>query len=186
MNEPILDAISQRLIHLEEETRRRKIMNRVLLALLGLIVLLGATRSQEPTTFDEIRARQFWLMDLDGNRVGLLSGDQQQVGFSMLDGAGQPRLIMVVPKRGEPFIKLLSARGKSGLSFAPQAIFVEDEEARPRLAFSTKGPGGHPLIQLSDSAERARMTLALTTTGEPGILFKDTLGKIIWGAPRGP
>ena len=180
MNEPTLEAMLQRLIDLEQETRRRKIMSRVLLLLLGLIVLLGTTRSQERTTLDEIRAQKLMLMNKNGELVGLLSGDQPQVGLSLLDAEGKTRLEMFVDSNGEPLIKLYSARGKAGTTLGTNVALWSDEDGHTRLTLSAKKA---PMVNLLDSTERVRITLGLTTDGEPGILFKDTAGKTNWRTP---
>jgi hypothetical protein len=51
MNEPRLDAVLQRLIHLEQANRRWKVLGLTTIAILGLVVLLGAA-GRAPTQVD--------------------------------------------------------------------------------------------------------------------------------------
>jgi hypothetical protein len=181
VNEATSDAMLQRLIQLEQEARRRKVVGRVLMLLLGLVVSLGATRSQERTTLDEIRAQRFVLTDAHGKTVGLLTGAQKDIGLSLLDAAGRSRLTLAIGANGEPFITLFSARGQSGVSIGSSEVYLSDLEGRTRLSLGTAG--NEPMVMLWDSTKRVRMALGLSDRGEPGIILSDKAEKTIWRAP---
>jgi hypothetical protein len=182
VNEPTFHEMLQRLVHLERQARRGKMLIGILLLLLGLVVILGATRSPERTIADEIWAERFVIADKTGKIVGLLGSGSADVGLSLVDRAGRTRLMMTVGADGEPTILLSSARQDHTLTLGSGAVIVSDQEGRTRLSLSARGQGG-PGVMLWDSAGRVRMTLGLAESEEPGIRFSDKAEKTTWRAP---
>jgi hypothetical protein len=182
VNEPTLDVMLQRLVHLERQARRGKMLIGILLLLLGLVVILGATRGQERTIAEEIWAQRFVVADKTGKIVGLLSSGSADVGLSLVDRAGRTRLTMDVGADGEPTIVLSSARQNHMVTLASGAVLVSDQEGRTRVSLSARGRGA-PLVMLSDSAGQTRISLGLAENGEPNIVFSDKDAKTIWRAP---
>ncbi len=88
MTEPTLDTLTRRLDRLEREARWWKIIGSTAVAVVDLVVFLGAT----PTTrvADEVRAKRFVLVDTGGKERGRLS--TQPDGWTELllfDGEGK-------------------------------------------------------------------------------------------------
>ena len=70
MNETNKPEVLQRLDRLERENRRWKVLGCTAFAVLGLIVLVGATGSKGTKVAEEIRARKFVLVDKAGKVRG--------------------------------------------------------------------------------------------------------------------
>jgi hypothetical protein len=72
MNAPTRDIILQRLERLERANYRWQIVGSVALAVLGLVVVLGATGGKLPKVTDEIQSRRFTLVDQYGKTWAML------------------------------------------------------------------------------------------------------------------
>ena len=85
MNETNKPEVLQRLDRLERENRRWKVLGCTAFAVLGLIVLVGATGSKGTKVAEEIRARKFVLVDKAGKVRGILgeSGNQPKPSFGL-------------------------------------------------------------------------------------------------------
>lgn len=107
-------AMVQRLNRLEREIRAWKALTRTCWGLLGLVFLLGATGERGTKTFDEIRARQFVLVDADGKaRGGLRVGSDNSAALALADPNGRILAGLAVPSDGFPRLRFYDGDGKA-------------------------------------------------------------------------
>jgi hypothetical protein len=66
MTEPIHDAVLHRLVYVERAMHQWQVVGSLAMALLALVVLLGAVGRTEPEAPEEIRAQAFVLVDREG------------------------------------------------------------------------------------------------------------------------
>jgi len=134
MSETTLNAVIQRLNHLEWELRWWKTLASTFLALLGLVFLLGAVRERDTKMFDEIRARQFVLVDANGNvRAGLGVGTDGSAALAFADLEGKIRTGLAVLPDGSPRLRFYGkdGRARGGLGVSPDgsiALALADKE----------------------------------------------------------
>ncbi|MFQ5829323.1 MAG: hypothetical protein ACE5JD_09240 [Candidatus Methylomirabilia bacterium] len=135
MNEPTLDAVMQRLGRLERELRRWKALGSAALAVLSLLLLVGATGVRVPS---ELRAKRFIMVDetgrlrgilgvvADGSSIlGLAGGQQSGLALSahpggrtsvvLTDGNGKRRAVLAVEPDGSSLLNLLDKNDKTVL-----------------------------------------------------------------------
>lgn len=129
MREHELEAISKRLDRLEAENRRWKILGGTSVAVLGLMLLLGATGTK---VVDEIQARKIVLVD----------------------DAGQVRLRLNVRQNGAPMLRLYDKDRKRRLSLNVGAndepgLWLYDDAGNARLGLKVRA-SGMPMMQLYD------------------------------------
>lgn len=128
MSEPMLNTVAQRVDRLERECHRWKVFGSAALAVLGLVLLVGATGTRVPK---EIRAKRFILVDesgrlrgifgvvADGSSVLGLAGGQQsgaaltarsdgRISLVLTDSNGKRRAVLGVEPSGS-LLKFLDA-----------------------------------------------------------------------------
>jgi hypothetical protein len=136
MREAADEDMRDRLTRLERTLRRWRLAGYGMLAVLGVIILIGAAVRTDPKTADEVLARHFILvgrtpsprasltLGKDGG-PGLLFFDQQgkvragltlladgRPSVGLLDAQGQSRVVLTVESDGTPILRLLDAQGK--------------------------------------------------------------------------
>ncbi len=104
MNKQCLCTLTQRLNRLERENRWWKVLGIVSAAVLGLVVLTGATGSK---VADEVRARKFTVVDNKGRTRGML-------GMKAREGLEPGVLLELVDSDQKLRVQL---RGSGGLGF---------------------------------------------------------------------
>ena len=136
MPEAADEAMWDRLTRLERTMRRWRLVGYGTLAVLGVIILIGAAVRPDPKTADEVLARHFILvgrtssprasltLGQDGG-PGLLFFDQQgtvragltvladgRPSLGLLDAQGQSRVVLTLESDGTPILRVLDAQGK--------------------------------------------------------------------------
>jgi hypothetical protein len=99
MDEPTLITAMQRLERLERESRPWKALGIGAVAVLGLVVLLGAARSG---VSDEVRARRFVLVEQSGKEraeLGFLGGSPF---LALRDNDENSRFLLTMVEDGSP------------------------------------------------------------------------------------
>ena len=88
--EPTLDTLTQRLDRLEREVRRWRGLGRISVAMLGVLLVLGAASPGAPIQ-DEIRAKSVTLVDAAGyTRAAWFVGTDGDVNLSFFDKGSLP------------------------------------------------------------------------------------------------
>jgi len=124
MNEPTLDALARRAERLERQNRRLKLGGLAVLALLGLLLFLGA--APEPGRYRSLEAEQFLMLDKTGIVRGGLWVDEKKVAMLALgDKKGVVRAALRVSADGQPALELYNEKGI----------------VQARLAIDSNGPG---------------------------------------------
>ncbi len=124
MHESRLDTVTQRLDRLERQVRRWKTLASVSVALLSLGFLLGSMGDGGSTVSDEIRAKQFSLVDANGKvRAGLRVGSDGSTALALADPEGRTRAGLAVLPDGSARLRL----------------YDEDEKARAGLDIGADG-----------------------------------------------
>ena len=91
MDEATLEALSRRVEHLEQAHRRWKHFASWALAVLGMVILLGAVASKRAKSSTELRAQRLVLVDkADKGRAELALISETQPGLVLVDDAGTP------------------------------------------------------------------------------------------------
>jgi hypothetical protein len=107
MNDQAMDTIMQRLARLERAQHWWKLVAGAAVAVLGVVILLGAAKRQEVNIADEIWARKFVIADRNGQPRGLLSEDGEGiVALQLTDQSGRTRLSLSVSEKGGPVINV--------------------------------------------------------------------------------
>lgn len=123
-----LKTLQQRVDRLEREVRRWRLFGPAALALLGLIVLLGATGQKVE---DEVRAKSFVLVDQQGRQRAVLNVVPLPffdiAGLRLYDQKGRARAALAV-----------AGDGSSALNLYDQANFTQvnlsaDPDGTPHL-----------------------------------------------------
>lgn len=178
MNELTLDVMMQRVTRLERAHRWWKVLGTGAVAILGLVVLLGATDRREGRVVQEIRAKQFTLVDEDGKtRAGLFIGKGQMTRFELINQDGQ---IHVVLTAGREIASLALGVGMSLEDTRAHATFfvkpdgvaslLLGDKFGDRVGLSKKGLG------LLDENGKVRAILRLATDGTPSLVLTDDNG----------
>jgi hypothetical protein len=164
MHAPSLETLSRRVERLEQANRRWKHLASWALAVLGIVVLLGAAASKKAKSPEELRAQRIVLVDkAEKGRAELTVMSENQPGLVLADDAGKPRLMLTLSKYGEPT-----------LSFA-------DAEGTRRLVLSLDLYG--TMLRLTDAAGNPRAALVVPSDGEPELELLSKDDKILWHAP---
>lgn len=133
MNEPTLDALARRAERLERQNRRLKLGGLVVLALLGLLLFLGAEPEPGPgeyqpgpSQYQTLKAEQFLMLDkTDIVRGGLWVDEKKVATLALGDKKGVVRAALRVTADGQPALELYSEKGI----------------VQARLAIDSNGPG---------------------------------------------
>ncbi|MBI4642119.1 MAG: hypothetical protein HY731_15635 [Candidatus Tectomicrobia bacterium] len=167
MNQPTMDinTLGRRLDRLERENRWWRIFGSVSVVVLGLLLLMGATRSQKGDIPDEIQAKRFVVMDQAGKlRAKLASGVDGTTSLVFFDQDERLRATLAV-----------GANGTTGMGFV-------DQSGKRRVTLAVAGDGTIGL-GFSDQAEKPRAIVAVKSNGTPTLVLHDQFGKVIWSAP---
>jgi hypothetical protein len=113
MSEPTWAALTQRLERLEQENGQWKRWASLAIAVLGTVILVGATVSKKSKVPDELRAKRIVLVDeaaRDRAELSAMTGNQP--GLVISDEAGKPRLLLYLSQYGEPTLSFADTGGK--------------------------------------------------------------------------
>jgi hypothetical protein len=161
---PAIEALSRRVERLEHANRRWKRLASGALALLGIIVLLGAAANKKAKNLAEVRAQRLVLVDkADKERAALRMVSDDQPGMVLADDAGKPRLMLALSKYGEPTLSFADAGGTR------------------RLVLSLDLYG--TMLRLTDDAGNPRAALVVPSEGEPELELLSKDDKVLWHAP---
>jgi hypothetical protein len=164
MNEPTLDALSQRMDRLERDRRWWKCLASLALALLGMITLLGATTGKKAKSPVELRAQRLVLVDkVEKARAELRITADNQPALLLADDAGKPRLMLALTRYGEPTLSFADAGGTR----------------RVVLGVDLYGT----VLRFTDDAGNPRAALVVPAEGEPELELLSRDDRILWRAP---
>jgi hypothetical protein len=164
MDEPTLDALSQRVERLERERRWWKCLASLALALLGIVTLLGATAGKKAKSPVELRVQHLVLVDkVEKARAELLITGDNQPGLLLADDAGKPRLMLSLTRYGEPTLSFVDAGGTR----------------RVVLGVDLYGT----VLRFTDDAGNPRAALVVPAEGEPELELLSGDDKVLWRAP---
>jgi hypothetical protein len=164
MNEPTLEALSQRVERLEQANLRSKRLASLALVVLGVVVLFGAAASQKAKSPAELRAQRIVLVDkAEKGRAELTVMSDNQPGLMLADDAGKPRLMLSLTRYGEPRLSFADAGGTR----------------RMLLSLDLYGT----VLRFSDDAGNPRAALAVPSEGEPELELLSKDDKVLWHAP---
>lgn len=164
MVEPTLGELARRIQLLEQQSIWWKRLASVTLALLGIVVLLGATASKKSKPAAELRAQRIILVDKANRaRAELALVSQHQPGLILSDNDGKPRLALSLTQHGEPT-----------MSFA-------DAQGTPRILLGLDLYG--TLLRFTDDAGNLRAALAVPSAGEAELELLGKDDKVLWRAP---
>lgn len=131
MNEPTLDALTQRLDRLERENRYLKISGIAAAVILAAGALLGAAASSVP---QELRAKKFVLTDDTGARRAVLETLENGASrLALYKKGGKGEVELAVGRDGVPYLVLTDSGGLTFLGISP------DGSASINLGGSTAG-----------------------------------------------
>jgi hypothetical protein len=168
MNEPTLNAVMQRLDHLERQNRWWKLLAGTMLTVLGCTVLLGAVAKKAGGIAKEIRAERFLMVTKEGDTLADLYVDD--LGRTRLDlqdkdrqgsvevGAGTSRAYVSVAHKRNHAHSALSA---SADGTATLAVGRGTPEALENNAIISTASDGRVLLRLHDKDNKARFSLDL-------------------------
>jgi hypothetical protein len=101
MTEPVHDAVLHRLVYVERAMHQWQVVGSLAMALLVLIVLLGAVGRTEPEAPEEIRAQAFVLVDREGRpRIDRRVARNDSTHLALLDREGLPRMSFTILSQG--------------------------------------------------------------------------------------
>lgn len=164
MDEVTLEALSRRIEHLEQATLRWKHLVSWALAVLGIVILLGAVASKRAKSPAELRAQRLVLVDkAEKDRAELRLIAENQPGLVLVDDAGKPRLILSLSQFGDPTVSFTDAGGTH------------------RVALSLDLYG--TMLRFSDNAGKPRAVLVVPSEGEPELEFMSKDDQLLWRAP---
>jgi len=171
------------------------------MAVLGLVLLMGAAEGQKGKIVSEIRAENIILVDKAGTiRAGLTVGADGKAGLVLADEEGRILAGLGVTPDGSPGLALADKDGvrRAGLAIAsdgtvrldltdkkgqPRAelavldygspvLFLRGNDGTPRALFGFMGDLS-PTITLTDQNGRPRAELAFTDAGLPHLAILD-------------
>jgi hypothetical protein len=164
MDEPTLEAFSQRIDRLERESRWWKRLLSMALVLLGMVMLLGAAASKKTQSPAELRAKRIMLVDDAAKvRAELTVMADNQPGLILADDAGKPRLMLSLTRYGEPTLSFVDSGGTR------------------RVVLSVDLYG--TLLRFTDDAGNPRAALVVPSEGEPELELLSKDDKVLWRAP---
>jgi hypothetical protein len=164
MGDPSWQALSYRVDRLERECRWWRRLASVTLALLGILVLLGAAASKKVRSPTEVRGQRIVLVDTaEQRRAELTMLPDNQPSLTLTDHAGKPRLVLALSKYGEPMLSFVDAGGTR----------------RIILSLDLYGT----LLRFTDDAGNPRAALVVPSEGEPELELLSKNDKLLWRAP---
>lgn len=165
MNESKMDNLLKRLQRLEQDNRSLKILGSLVVIVLSMVLLMGATQSKQSEIIDVIRARQFTLVDKDGTaRAGMGILPDGTVVIGLIDKNGTLRTGL-----------RLSANGATGLS-----VHTGEGKAASLIA---EPDNGKVHLDLTDKNLNVRASLAIEADGSPSLILRDENGNVTLSLP---
>lgn len=185
MKTPRLDAVRRWGDRLGRVGRWWSSLGTACVAILGLVLLAGATGEKVPP---EVRAKRFVLTDTDGKTRAELWGEPDgSIALRLADRNGVVRARLSVGADGFPHLALNGADGR------PRALLTAKPDDWPNLVFFDKwgkrrlvldvGLGGWSVLALADERGDDRAVLQVAPDGTPVLVFFDKTGKVSWKAP---
>jgi hypothetical protein len=124
------ETVLQRLDHLERAVSRWRLMAWGAMALLGLVVLLGAFSRGGRTSVGDVLAREVILVDrAQAPRASLALGNDDGPSLLLMDQQKQVRVGLTVLGDGRPSLGLMDAQGQS------RVVLALDAQGVPTLRF---------------------------------------------------
>jgi hypothetical protein len=165
MDQPVVDTIVRRLERLQRAHRRWQVIGWTAMALLGLIVLLGAMARQELDLANEVRTRALVVVDKEGKpRMDLRVAVDDSMHLALMDREGLNRISLSV------------------LSHQGSHVMLMDQDGRARVGLSVLADG-RPGLSLYDGAAKPQLRLGVFPDGTPGLALYDKAGKGLWSTP---
>jgi hypothetical protein len=159
------NPVIERLTHLERVCRRWQVVGSLALALLALVVLLGAVGRPDGETFEELRARAFVLVDREGKpRMDLRVARNDSTHLVLLDREGQPQLSLNILTQGGADLVIRDRLGQ------PRAVLSVVAEGRPGLSFY-------------EATGTTRASLGVFPDGQTRLVLYDEGGRLGWVTP---
>jgi hypothetical protein len=159
------DSMIERLTCLERTCRRWHVIGSLALALLALVVLLGAVASLDGQSLEELRAKAVVLVDREGKpRIDLRVAGNDSTHLVLLDREGLPRMSLNI------------------LSWGGADLVIRDQLGLPRAALGVV-PDGRPLLSLYDGSGKTRVSLGLFPDGQARLVLYDQGGQLRWATP---
>ena len=190
MNDSTLTILIQRVERLEQVNRWWKLLGISAVVMLGLAVLLGVTGGKEAQIVDELRAKQFIVVDQVGSPVAILGGiPPDLVGLGLFDKKGKIRLRLQVDSHSIASLALLHDTDEvSGISLAAGAegmsVFtITDKKNLGRVMLGMAEDQGPIVFAFQDIHGKRRMILNSEADGSSQLGFFDRNGKVTWVAP---
>jgi hypothetical protein len=164
MQEPQLDHVLQRLHRVERAQRWWQVGGLMAVAVLGLVVVLGAAGHREVIRAEEVRAQRFVLVDDDDKPRAIWHISEKGTSLFLFDEARIPRVGLSV--------------GQDGIA----GLAVHDRARRLRLVLITYADGRSQL-GLLDDGERPRVIVDLDRDGIATLKMMEQEGTVRWSAP---
>ena len=114
MNESKMDNLLKRLKRLEQDNRSLKILGSLVVIVLSVVLLMGATQSKQSEIIELIRARQFTLVDKDGTAssgMGILPDGTAVI--PLIDNDGTLRTGLRLSANGATGLSVHTGEGKA-------------------------------------------------------------------------
>jgi 2-polyprenyl-6-methoxyphenol hydroxylase-like FAD-dependent oxidoreductase len=165
MNQPEMEYWIIRLDRLEQENRRLKILGSIVVFVLSVVLLTGATQIDPSKIIEVIRARQITLVDKDGTaRAGMGILPDGTVTIGILDTQGTLRTGL-----------RLSDKGSTGLT-----VHVREGKA---VSLVAEPANGMVRLALTDENLNVRAALTVAADGSPSFVLRDKEGNAIVKIP---
>ncbi len=165
MNESKMDNLLKRLQRLEHDNRSLKILGSLVVIVLSVVLLMGATQRNKSEIIEVIRARQLTLVDKDGTaRAGMGILPDGTVVIGLIDNDGTLRTGL-----------RLSVNGATGLS-------VHTGEGKAASLIAEPG-NGRVHLDLTDKNLNVRASMAIEADGSPSLILRDENGNVILSLP---
>ncbi len=165
MNQPEMEYWVMRLDRLEQENRLLKILGSLVVLVLSVFLLTGATNIDPSKIIEVIRARQITLVDKDGTaRAGMGILPDGTVTIGLLDKNGTLRTGL-----------RLSDKGSTGLT-----IHVREGKAASLVA---EPSNGMVRLALTDENLNVRASLTVAADGSPSLVLRDENGNATFSMP---
>ena len=168
MTEPTHDDVLHRLARLERVMRRWQVIGSLAMALLALVVLMGAVGKPEMEGPEEIRTRGLVLVDREGRpRMDVRVAQNDNTHLVLLDREGLPRLSLSVLAQGGA------------------DMVIRDQLGLPRVALGVV-PDGRPGLSLYDAAGNTRVSLGMFPEDKAMLVLYDMRGQALGAIPQVP
>jgi hypothetical protein len=165
MHDTSQETLIERLSHLERVCRRWQMVGGAAVALLAVVVLMGALGRQDADGPQEVRARAFVLVDREGKpRVDLRVAPNDSTHLVLMDREGLARLSLNV------------------LSQGGADVVLRDQQGQPRAALNIV-PDGRPGVSLYDGAGTTRVSLGIFPEDRATLALYDPHGQVRWFTP---